>query len=227
MTDDQRILGGDYTLKELNIPALTHTIVSGDNPSRLAKRYGLPVSAITRANPNMNFNRLRIGGSLNIPSYYRPAFKLPQYMIDTIVDIESRGKSNAEGDIRNGKAFSEGLTQIREVFGNELKKYEASRQGKPKTYSYILDDVNDRFNTTYKLSDRKDAELAKKITKLWMLQFAEKYYKQHGEYPTEEEMARSWNAGPEWRSNPDRKAKADEYVRKYRESQIRRGYIRQ
>lgn len=44
-----------------------HVIASGDNPSTLAKHYGVTVSAILNANPGLNANRLQIGQKIKIP----------------------------------------------------------------------------------------------------------------------------------------------------------------
>ncbi len=44
-----------------------YVIKSGDNFSKIAKMYGISVSAIQEANPNVDSSRLRIGQKINIP----------------------------------------------------------------------------------------------------------------------------------------------------------------
>lgn len=215
--DTQRILNGDYTLREINSPKTSHTIARGDNYSKLAERYGVPVRMIAKANPGVDFNNLQIGSTVNIPEYHRPAFKLPPKQLETLIAIESSGNPNAAGDLRGAKHYSRGLTQIREVYpkSKEMRKYLESRKGKPKSNSFVLDDVNDRFGTTYTLSDRTSPDKAKQITQLWLLHQAEKYYKQHNRFPSEAEMARMWNAGEDWKSDPEKLAASGEYLKRY------------
>jgi LysM repeat protein len=50
----------------------THMIRPGDTPAVVALMYGLPISALQAANPNLNFNRLKAGDSLTIPSTSLP-----------------------------------------------------------------------------------------------------------------------------------------------------------
>jgi len=45
----------------------THVIRPGDTPAVMALIYGLPVSALRAANPNVDLNRLRPGDSIYIP----------------------------------------------------------------------------------------------------------------------------------------------------------------
>jgi len=45
----------------------THTIVSGDTPERIARRYNIRLSALEAANPTMDARRLRPGQTLVIP----------------------------------------------------------------------------------------------------------------------------------------------------------------
>jgi tetratricopeptide (TPR) repeat protein len=45
----------------------THKVVAGDNPAKIAARYGIKLSALRAANPGMDDRRLRVGQSLVIP----------------------------------------------------------------------------------------------------------------------------------------------------------------
>jgi len=46
----------------------THKIVSGDNPAKIAAKYGVKLSALRAANPGMDERRLRVGQVLKIPA---------------------------------------------------------------------------------------------------------------------------------------------------------------
>lgn len=48
--------------------AESYTVRSGDTGARIASRHGVSFSALSRANPGVNWNRLQVGQSLNIPS---------------------------------------------------------------------------------------------------------------------------------------------------------------
>jgi LysM repeat protein len=48
-------------------PKKTHMLRPGDTPAVVALMYGLPVSALRAANPNVDFNRLHAGDSIFIP----------------------------------------------------------------------------------------------------------------------------------------------------------------
>ncbi len=48
-------------------PKKTHLLRPGDTPAVVALMYGLPVSAIRAANPNVDFNRLHAGDQIFIP----------------------------------------------------------------------------------------------------------------------------------------------------------------
>jgi LysM repeat protein len=52
------------------LPAVTteYSVVSGDNLTRIANRFGVTVKAIQDANPNVDPNRLQIGQKLMIPA---------------------------------------------------------------------------------------------------------------------------------------------------------------
>ncbi len=46
----------------------THTVVAGDTAVGIARKYGVKLSALVAANPDMNPTRIRVGQVLNIPS---------------------------------------------------------------------------------------------------------------------------------------------------------------
>ena len=46
----------------------THTIKSGENPSTIAREYGISVAALMAANPQVRPTHLQVGQSLNIPA---------------------------------------------------------------------------------------------------------------------------------------------------------------
>ncbi len=45
-----------------------HKVKSGENPSSIARKYGVPLSKFLAANPGLNPAKLQIGQELNIPS---------------------------------------------------------------------------------------------------------------------------------------------------------------
>jgi len=46
----------------------THTVRSGDNPSTLARQYGVKLEALLAANPKLDPKKLKVGQTVNIPS---------------------------------------------------------------------------------------------------------------------------------------------------------------
>ncbi|HEX4646974.1 MAG TPA: LysM peptidoglycan-binding domain-containing protein [Verrucomicrobiae bacterium] len=46
----------------------THTVKAGENPSAIARKYGISLGALEAANPQMKPNRLQVGQTLNIPA---------------------------------------------------------------------------------------------------------------------------------------------------------------
>jgi tetratricopeptide (TPR) repeat protein len=46
----------------------THNVKAGETPTGIARQYGIKVSALMAANPNLDERRLRVGQPLNIPS---------------------------------------------------------------------------------------------------------------------------------------------------------------
>lgn len=67
------IATGQQTLPEPDSPAPRptvthrHTVRPGDNESRIAAFYRIPIGALLEANPRMNFGRLRVGDLVSIP----------------------------------------------------------------------------------------------------------------------------------------------------------------
>jgi LysM repeat protein len=55
------------------VPRRTYVIRPGDNLTVVSLIYGVPMSAIRQANPNLNLNRLRPGDAVNIP----PTMQVP------------------------------------------------------------------------------------------------------------------------------------------------------
>jgi len=56
-------------------PRTVYVFGPGDSAATIAMMYGLPVSAITAANPQVNFNRLKPGDAIIIPkSPFAPGF---------------------------------------------------------------------------------------------------------------------------------------------------------
>jgi LysM repeat protein len=46
----------------------THVVNAGENPSAIARKYGISLSALEAANPQMKPNHLQVGQTLNIPA---------------------------------------------------------------------------------------------------------------------------------------------------------------
>ena len=46
---------------------ITHIVKSGDNLTKIAKQYGIPVTAIKAANPSIKNDQIKIGQKLTIP----------------------------------------------------------------------------------------------------------------------------------------------------------------
>jgi LysM repeat protein len=60
---------GEVPEPESNEPACRHTIVSGDNPTKVARQYGLTYDELQLANPFMDFTTTFIlGDTINIPA---------------------------------------------------------------------------------------------------------------------------------------------------------------
>ena len=49
-----------------NAKAVYHTITSGDNYGRIARQYGVSVSALERLNPDVSANRLKLGKKIRV-----------------------------------------------------------------------------------------------------------------------------------------------------------------
>lgn len=106
--------------------------------------------------------------------------------IDAIIQVESKGKTNAVGDKHlENKAY--GPLQIR----------------KP-----VLDDVNKYYGTDYNLADAFDSTKSKQIFKKYTDIYATST--RIGRTPTFEDKARIWNGGP----NGFRNEKTKEYWNK-------------
>jgi LysM repeat protein len=58
-------------------PRRTYTVRQGDNAAVVAMIYGLPVSALRAANPNLDLNRLKPGDAINIPKMAGPPIPPP------------------------------------------------------------------------------------------------------------------------------------------------------
>ncbi len=59
----------DDTLVAPPAPAvLVHTIVSGDNPTTIARQYGVPLRALMAANPKIDAAHLQLGKTLRVPA---------------------------------------------------------------------------------------------------------------------------------------------------------------
>lgn len=58
-------------------PRRTYTVRQGDNAAVVAMIYGVPVSAIRAANPNVDLNRMKPGDSINIPRITSPPVAPP------------------------------------------------------------------------------------------------------------------------------------------------------
>lgn len=56
------------TAADPNAGPKQHVIAKGDSFSALAKKYGVPASAITKANPDANPTKLKIGQKITIPA---------------------------------------------------------------------------------------------------------------------------------------------------------------
>lgn len=182
--------GLDYTKlqigQKLNMPDTWkapsyYTLAKGDTMQGLDRKYNLPIGSFEKANPKLDYNRLQIGQQVMIP-YKQPAVKQPataaqpagstaytdpsDYVLNGILMQESLNGKLTEGDILNGKAYSVGPYQIREVKpGAEYTRYNKARAKLPRTNIPVIDDVNDAFHTNYTAEDRKDAVKAREITK--------------------------------------------------------------
>jgi LysM repeat protein len=58
-------------------PATTHVIRNGESVATISFKYGLPVSVIRAANPNLDFNQLKPGDSIRIPQFNQPPIPVP------------------------------------------------------------------------------------------------------------------------------------------------------
>ncbi len=102
-----------------------------------------------------------------------------QKLVDWLIQIESGGKLNAIGDKKfTNKAY--GPLQVRQT---------------------VCDDVNRRFKTQYRAEEcLGNLDLSVRIFKLYMQMWASK--ERLGRIPTDEDIARIWNGGPNgWKRN--------------------------
>jgi LysM repeat protein len=190
-----------YRLGKIAADYTTYKIQRGDNYSTIAKKLNTGVTAadIKKANPNLNPKLLQIGSSIRIPrgtripEWYGPS----ESFLDETRLVESSGGIDNFGDKVGDKAFSKGPYQIREVFPKELDKYLRDRkaQNLPASGSMYIDDINDMFGTNYTLADREDEVKAREMTRLYLIRYGRQFYRQHGRFPTNEEMYGMHNGG--------------------------------
>ena len=108
-----------------------------------------------------------------ITSAYASKARVPERLIDALIQQESNGDDHAIGD-KHLKEKAYGCLQIR----------------KP-----CLDDVNKRYGTSYQPQDM----LGNRSLSVWVCtKYLEMYTSSKilGRQPTEEDLARVWNGGP-------------------------------
>lgn len=179
-----------------------HTIAKGDTMQGLDKRYGLPYGSFQKANPGLDYKRLQIGQRVEIPMRpvadpNREPFKgpSPNTVIGPLMQESLNGRE-LRGDIRDGYAYAIGPLGIKQVWPSQRAKYLERRGNKPKTYIPVIDDVNDRYKTSYTAEDRNNLEASIDMFNKYLTLYGRIFYNKHGRNPTDQEYWRMWNGGP-------------------------------
>lgn len=243
--------------QQLNMPSSWkqpsyYTISSGDTMRGLDKRYKLPIGSFQKANPGLNYNRLRVGQRITMPKMQKmPVFtpkkapvvpKKPEistfqpsktqkypikaqnkqlfkptsdYNVNGAMMQQSLNGKYTQGDIKAGKPYSIGPLQIRQVYPKERAAYLRRRRGKNRTFVPVIDDVNDRYGTSYTAQDRKNVEKSRQIYKLYSDIYSRSFYKKFGRNPTDAERWKIWNGGPRGYRNPKTQAYVQAILAKY------------
>lgn len=85
------IIAGDTSiyLRVRHMPR-QYTVVAGDTGHRIARRTGIPLFEITNANPGIEWNRLSIGQTINLPSrdVVMPQMPVPEKRIVVNLDTQ-------------------------------------------------------------------------------------------------------------------------------------------
>jgi LysM repeat protein len=58
-------------------PTTAHVIRQGESLATISFKYGLPISVLRAANPNLDFNQLKPGDALQIPQFNQPPIPVP------------------------------------------------------------------------------------------------------------------------------------------------------
>ena len=65
--EDKKSTGAGATAEATSGPGRVHEIAKGDLLGTIAKKYGVKVADIQKANPNLNPNNLKVGQKIKIP----------------------------------------------------------------------------------------------------------------------------------------------------------------
>lgn len=171
-----------------------YSILKGDNPWSLNKKFNIPQGTIQKLNPKTNFKKLQIGQKINIPNKKQmQKLKIPagygtfypdEYTWYGSVMQQSSLNPKAIGD--DGKAY--GIVQVRQK---------------------AIDDVNRVFGTKYTLNDALDKAKSKDIFRKYLAYWGKQHYIKTRKYPTPELHWKQWNGGPTGNS----KEKTEQYVK--------------
>ena len=205
-----------------------YTISSGDTMRGLDKRYNFSIGSFQKANPGLDYNRLRVGQRIIMPTVQKTSVSTPKkakskqpfkptsdYNVNGAMMQQSLNGKYTEGDIRNGKPYSIGILQMRQIYPTEIPSYQKRRRGKNKTFVPVIDDVNDKYGTSYTAQDRKNVEKARQIYKLYSDMLSRKFYEKFGRNPTDAERWRMWNGGPRGYKDPKTQAYVQAILAKY------------
>ena len=243
--------------QQLNMPSSWkqpsyYTISSGDTMRGLDRRYKLPIGSFQKANPGLNYNRLRVGQRIAMPTVQKMPVSTPKkalvtpkklelsafqpsktqkspikaknkqpfkptsdYNVNGAMMQQSLNGKYTQGDIKEGKPYSIGPLQIRQIYPKEKAAYLRRRRGKNKTYVPVIDDVNDKYGTSYTAQDRKDIKKSRQLYKLYSDIYSRNFYKKFGRNPTDAERWRVWNGGPRGYKNPKTQAYVQAILDKY------------
>lgn len=171
-----------------------YLVVSGDTFSGIAKKHGVPLAALQKANPQVkDINKIRVGEQLSLPAStpaasdfnWRIVPKLSASSIHGMGGVESRfGKY-----LRNPKSSATGYYQMLEGTYKDLTK----------RYPELA---------KYKHEDLDSEPIGRKFMDAFYNAYVPAVQKRLGRYLTEEELIAMWNQGPGGYMKPAGKAYA-------------------
>lgn len=191
----------------ISVPAKSYTINRGDSFDIISRRHNIPLASLVKANPKVNYNKMRPGTKITIPAttFQEPFRNISDRVLNGIYMQESHNGRFREGDLDpfTRKPLALGGYQIKQIPFRRRNTYLKQRKGRPTTYSTVVDEVNDYYKTKYTIDDTRDDIKSRAIAKKWLTRQALEYYRQNGGVnPTDDMLYRMWNGGPQGHTKP-------------------------